>query len=43
LNGRLILTEYITDKLDISCLDKGYYFIKFSDGTNELIRKIIKD
>ena len=43
LNGRLILTEYITNKLDVSCLKKGYYLIKFSDGSNELIHKIIKD
>ena len=43
LNGKLILTEFITNKLDISCLDKGYYIIKFSDGSNELIHKIIRD
>ena len=32
----------ITNKLDVSCLKKGYYLIKFSDGSNELIHKIIK-
>ena len=43
LNGKLILSEYIIEKLDISCLKKGYYIVKFSDGSNELIHKIIKD
>ena len=43
LNGRLILTEYITNKLDVSCLKKGYYLIKLSDGSNELIHKMIKN
>ena len=43
LNGRLILTEYITKKLDVSCLKKGYYLIKLSDGSNELIHKMIKN
>ena len=42
LKGKLILIENITNKLDISYLDKGVYIIKFSDGSGELIHKIIK-
>ena len=42
LKGKLILIENITNKLDISYLDKGVYIIKFSDGSSELIHKIIK-
>ena len=43
LKGKLILIEYITNKLDISYLEKGVYIIKFSYGSDELIHKIIKD
>ena len=42
LKGKLILIEYITNKLDISYLEKGVYIIKFSYGSDELIHKIIK-
>jgi len=36
------MREYITDKLDISCLEKGTYIINLTDGINTSSHKIIK-
>ena len=43
LLGRQVLREYVTEKLDISCLDKGTYIINLSDGVNTSSHKIIKN
>ena len=43
LLGRQVLREYITEKLDISCLEKGTYIINFTDGVNTSSHKIIKN
>ena len=43
LNGKLILIEYITDKLDISCLEDGIYIINLSNGVNNSSHRIIKN
>ena len=34
---------YILDKIDISCLVRGTYFINISDGQSSIIKKIIKN
>ena len=41
--GKEVMTEYILDKIDISCLVRGTYFINISDGETSLTRKIIKN
>ena len=43
LLGKQIMREYITDKLDISCLEKGTYIINLTDGVNTSSHKIIKN
>ena len=43
LLGKQVLREYITDKLDISCLEKGTYIINLTDGVNTSSHKIIKN
>ena len=40
--GKQVMREYITDKLDISCLEKGTYIINLTDGVNTSSHKIIK-
>ena len=42
LFGKQQMREYITDKLDISCLEKGTYILNLSDGINTSTHKIIK-
>ena len=32
--GKQVMREYITDKFDISCLEKGTYILNLSDGIN---------
>ena len=41
--GKQVMREYITDKLDISCLEKGAYIINLTDGVNTSSHKIIKN
>ena len=41
--GKQVMREYITDKLDISCLEKGTYIINLTDGINTSSHKIIKN
>jgi len=41
--GKQVMREYITDKLDISCLEKGTYIINLTDGVNTSSHKIIKN
>lgn len=43
LLGKQVMTEYITEKLDISCLEKGTYILNLTDGTNTSSHKIIKE
>ena len=43
LLGKQVLREYINEKLDISCLDKGTYILNLTDGVNTSSHKIIKD
>jgi len=43
LLGKQLLREYITDKLDISCLEKGTYIINLTDGINTSSHKVIKN
>jgi hypothetical protein len=43
LLGKQVMREYITDKLDISCLEKGSYIINLTDGVNTSSHKIIKN
>ena len=43
LLGKQVMREYITDKLDISCLEKGTYILNLSDGINTSTHKIIKE
>jgi surface protein len=40
--GKEVIQQNITDKIDISYLEKGVYFIKFSDGLKVSTHKIIK-
>ncbi len=42
LLGKQVMREYITDKFDISCLEKGTYILNLSDGINTSTHKIIK-
>ena len=41
--GKQVMREYITDKFDISCLEKGTYILNLSDGLNTSTHKIIKE
>ena len=41
--GKQVMREYITDKFDISCLEKGTYILNLSDGINTSKHKIIKE
>ena len=41
--GKQVMREFITDKLDISCLEKGTYILNLSDGINTSTHKIIKE
>lgn len=43
LSGKQVMREYITDKLDISTLEKGIYIINLTDGVNSSFHKIIKN
>jgi hypothetical protein len=43
LNGKLILIEYITDKLDISCIEDGMYILNLSNGVNSSSHRIVKN
>jgi hypothetical protein len=43
LLGKQVMREFITDKLDISCLEKGTYIINLTDGINTSSHKIIKN
>ena len=43
LLGKQVIREYIIDKFDISCLEKGTYILNLSDGINNSTHKIIKD
>ena len=43
LNGKLILIEYITDKLDISCMEDGMYILNLSNGVNNSSHRIVKN
>jgi len=43
LLGKQVMIEYITDKFDISCLEKGTYILNLSDGINTSTHKIIKE
>ena len=43
LLGKQVMREYITDKFDISCLEKGTYILNLSDGVNTSTHKIIKE
>ena len=43
LLGKQVMREFITDKLDISCLEQGTYIINLKDGINTSSHKIIKN
>ena len=43
LLGKQLLSEFITDKIDISCLEKGTYIINLTDGINTSSHKVIKN
>ena len=43
LLGKQVMKENITDKLDISCLEKGTYILNLTDGVNTSTHKIIKE
>ena len=43
LLGKQVIREFIKEKLDISCLEKGTYIINLSDGFNTTSHKIIKN
>ncbi len=43
LLGKQVMREYITDKFDISCLEKGTYILNLTDGINTTSHKIIKE
>ena len=43
LSGKQLLSEFITDKIDISCLEKGAYIINLTDGINTSSHKVIKN
>ena len=41
--GKELIRENVTDKLDISSLEKGTYILNLSDGINTSTHKIIKE
>ncbi|MFT4535048.1 MAG: hypothetical protein ACJA1A_001588 [Saprospiraceae bacterium] len=41
--GKIVVEEYVVDKIDISSLEKGIYFINFSSGLKSFSHKIIKN
>ena len=41
--GKELIRENVSDKLDISQLEKGTYILNLSDGINTSSHKIIKD
>ena len=41
--GKELIRENVTDKLDISTLEKGIYILNLSDGVNTSTHKIIKE
>jgi hypothetical protein len=43
LLGKELIRENITDRLDISSLEKGTYILNLTDGINTSIHKIIKE
>tara|TARA_B100001105_G_scaffold165366_1_gene133055 strand:+ start:621 stop:1895 length:1275 start_codon:yes stop_codon:yes gene_type:complete len=43
LLGKQVMKEYVSDKLDISCLEKGTYIVNLTDGINNSTQKIIKN
>tara|TARA_Y100000766_G_C18844639_1_gene575063 strand:+ start:192 stop:1331 length:1140 start_codon:yes stop_codon:yes gene_type:complete len=43
INGKQVMREYITEKLNISCLEKGTYILNLTDGINTSSHKIIKE
>ena len=43
LSGKQVMREYITDKFDISCLEKGVYILQLSDGDKLTTQRIIKN
>ena len=43
LLGKELIRENVTDKLDISTLEKGTYILNLSDGVNTSTHKIIKE
>lgn len=43
LSGKQVMRKYITDKLDISTLEKGIYIINLTDGATSSFHKIIKN
>jgi hypothetical protein len=40
--GKEVIQKYITDKIDISYLEKGIYFLEISDGLKVSSHKIIE-
>ena len=43
LLGQQVIREFLADKIDISCLEKGTYIINLIDGINTSSHKIIKN
>ena len=43
LQGKKVLSKINVDKIDVSSLSKGAYFIKVSDGINSSTKKFIKN
>ena len=43
LLGKQVMREYVSDKLDISCLEKGTYIVNLTDGIYNSTQKIIKN
>ena len=41
--GKELIRENVSDKLDISQLEKGTYILNLSDGVNTSTHKIIKE
>ena len=41
--GKELIRENVTDKLDISSLEKGTYILNLTDGINTSTHKIIKE
>ena len=43
LTGKEVIREFVKDKIDISCLEKGIYIINLTDGINTSSHKVIKN